>query len=243
MPTGRFDKFVLGTGLTGTDNGDDSITIDVTATGGATGSTGPTGPTGPSGPTGVTGATGVSGVTGSTGPTGVTGETGAAGSATNTGATGSTGPTGATGATGSGGAGVTELAYTEYTSTVTVSATSGATADTIVTAASIVMDGSTKICVEFYSPLVTLYPSATAQVYLALFDGSTALGVMANYSSFAADAGGSPCYVRRYFTPAAATKTYSIRGYRAVADTDVNAGSGGSADVALMPGYIRITTA
>jgi hypothetical protein len=45
---------------------------------------------------------------------------------------------------------------------------------------------------------------------------------------------------RRYFTPAAGTRTYSIRGWRGSADATVTAGAAGA--TAYYPMYIRVTS-
>ena len=80
-----------------------------------------------------------------------------------------------------------ELAYAEITANVNVTAISEATAQTVVTAPAITLDGATPILVEFYSPLVS--PAATAPLFLVLFDGSTAQGFMAGTQSSARQVG------------------------------------------------------
>lgn len=138
--------------------------------------------------------------------------------------------------------GVTVLSYVEWTTSVPISPTTAATATTVVTAAAITGDGSTQICIEGFSPSPLVGNTATARLYIALFDGSTQLGVMADLGNAAAAFLRQHFYARRYLTPSAASHTYSLRAYRFNTDGDVTAGVGGSGDGVLMPGYIRITS-
>lgn len=139
------------------------------------------------------------------------------------------------------GDGPTELDYTEFTDDVTISGTAAGTPTTIVTANAIAFDGSTRICVEFFAPIIQ--SPDTAQVILLLFEGSTDLGRIGQYAGDV-DTTGSVRHgvlLRRFYTPTSGTKTLSVRGYRTVGNATVDVGVGG-ADTPL-PGYIRITTA
>src|SRR4029077_15481344 len=95
-----------------------------------------------------------------------------------------------------GGGGSTELSYCELPSNVSTPATPAGSANTIVTAAAVSMSGSQRISVEFYAAQVNF---GTGDVYIALFDGSTMLGIMAFLTS--SDAMGIAVRGMRYLTP------------------------------------------
>lgn len=128
-----------------------------------------------------------------------------------------------------------ELSYVEYTSTVAISATTPTGANTVVTAAAVVVDGSTPIIIEFYSPQVEA--GSGGAIGIVLYDGSTQLGIVGRV--FASIIVPSHC-VRR-LTPSAGSHTYSWRAYRDTANGNVQAGNGAAGN--NMPGFIRITKA
>lgn len=132
-----------------------------------------------------------------------------------------------------------ELAYTEFTSDVTIAATVEASATTIVTAASLDLDGQA-INVEFYCPRLDV-PDAADDVLLTLWDGSTDLGRI----GWAIMTGGDlsvPVKCERKITPTVGQHTYSIRGWHVGAtNATAKAGSGGTGS--LLPGFIRISRA
>jgi hypothetical protein len=140
-----------------------------------------------------------------------------------------------------GGGGVTVLSYVQFTSNVAISASSDAGSDTIVTAAAVTFDGSTLICVEFYAGAVRLPSTSDGQLIISLFDGSSQVGRIAQYAPGVATANSNyPCFVCRYFTPSAATHTYSIRGWVYNGTGSIFAGTGSGS--ASAPGYIRVTS-
>lgn len=137
------------------------------------------------------------------------------------------------------GAWARKLAHTDFTSNASITATSEATATTIVTASAVTFDGSTACMIYFFSPLV----EATTQTWnmrIVLYDGSSSIG----YWSQAKFAGGSGegengVYLGRRLTPSAAAHTYSARAYMVSGTSGtVYGGTGGAAN--FMPGYIRI---
>jgi hypothetical protein len=137
------------------------------------------------------------------------------------------------------GGGVTELSYVEFTSSVSISATAEGSANTVVTAASLTVDGSTLICVEFYCPNVVLAPAASAQLIVVLYQGSSSIGRLAQLITEGSASGGPSVFARRYFTPSAGTYTWSVRAWEFNGTATVSAGAGGSGNP--FPGYIRIT--
>jgi len=135
----------------------------------------------------------------------------------------------------------TELAYTEFTAPVTISATTEATANTIVTAPAVTFDGATAVNVEFFTPKVILATSVGAEVVFALYDGAASIGLIGDLINSAAAGSVSPASLSRRLTPSAAAHTYSVRAWRGVADGTIIAGTGGVG--AYLPGYIKITKA
>lgn len=126
-----------------------------------------------------------------------------------------------------------ELSYVEFTSDVAVTATTEATASTVVTSDSIECDGS-PIFIEFYTCQVT---KGTNTITVCLYEDTGSIGQLANAS--ANQAGGT--YARRR-TPSIGRHTYSIRAFVDAGLTGtVQAGAGGSGN--QMPGFIRITRA
>lgn len=134
-----------------------------------------------------------------------------------------------------------EYAYNEFTSNVSITATSEATANTIVTATAVAFDGSTTVVIEFFCPVVVTPSSAGSAMRVALYDGSSSIGiwdVRVRTTDATADSGDSSTYLQRRLTPSAATKTYSARAYVSTGTGVFGAGAGGLAT--QVPGFIRI---
>lgn len=135
-----------------------------------------------------------------------------------------------------------EMAYVEYTSPVNFTATVEASANSIVSAGSVAFDGSTKVCIEFYSPALHADPVVGRYAAVLLFDGSTSLG----YSGYvtaqvATNENFYSAHIVRYLTPSAASHTYSWRGVVSAGTGTANAGTGGAGT--NIPGFIRISKA
>jgi hypothetical protein len=138
-----------------------------------------------------------------------------------------------------------EYDYAQITSGVTVTATSEATADTVVTANAVTYDGSTAVMLEFFttfvqSPVNGAFPS------LWLYDGATSIGRWAPF--FISNSPSTltnlyiPMYLKRRITPSAAAHTYSVRASQSgAASSTITAGSGGAG--ADQPTFIRQTKA
>jgi hypothetical protein len=133
----------------------------------------------------------------------------------------------------------TELAYNEGTGTVLVTATTEATANTVLGASAVTFDGATAVLIEGW---FEGYDAGDAPGFsLYLYDGASSIGVLYVRAMTAGASMGSVS-VKRRLTPSAASHTYSIRGtVSAGAGATVRMGVGG-AGVAL-PGFIRITKA
>lgn len=123
--------------------------------------------------------------------------------------------------------------YQEWTSGVNVTATSEATATTIVTGAAVTYDGITPILIEFFCPQVV---KGTNNITLVLYDGSSSIGKLTPAIQIQT-ANNPVVFATRRLTPAAAAKTYSIRGFVDAGTGTATGGAGGTGN--LVPGYIR----
>lgn len=134
-----------------------------------------------------------------------------------------------------------EFDYAEFTSDVTVSATTEAGANTVVTGNAVTYDGATIVMIEFFSPHVDPQTTAGANIWIVLYDGAASVGHWGLAQTPANATTRVPVYLRRRLTPSAASHTYSARAYRGTANGGIAAGAGGNG--AVMPGFIRITKA
>lgn len=134
-----------------------------------------------------------------------------------------------------------EIDYVEFTSAVSVTATSEATATTIVTGNAITYNAAQVITIEAYWPYMD--NPVTRDFFIVLYDGASSIGRLGLMNS--PDATNflrpGPFRAVRRLTPSAAAHTYSIRGYMSAGTGTVGAGAGGSGN--YMPGFIRITAA
>ena len=130
-----------------------------------------------------------------------------------------------------------ELAYVEFTSNVSVTATTEATANSIVSAGALTYVAN-PIFIEFEC-YAWAHDTAVGDLDLVLYDGSTSQGLLWEHKF--ATSGGAIGGLRtaRRLTPTAASHTYSIRGFTNTGTATVSAGVGGVG--AAMPGFIRIT--
>lgn len=139
------------------------------------------------------------------------------------------------------GGGGGELGYAQRTTVLAVTATSAPTAQTVVTAPAITVDGATAIIVQFRAPNCQTPAVANGQLLLDLFDGSTDLGILAQLVDPAAAIFGAPMAGDVKLTPTSGSHTYSIRAWVTSGSGQVSAGAGGAA--LLLPAYIRVIRA
>lgn len=131
-----------------------------------------------------------------------------------------------------------EFAYQNFTSIVTLTSATESSGTLVVTAPSFTVDGSTKVCVEFFCSTVDAI-SGNSTV-LSLFEGSTQITRMAYLSG--ASGNEIQCVLARYFyTPSNASHTLKITGISGTGSARCVAGSGGTGG--FSPGYIRVTRA
>jgi hypothetical protein len=130
--------------------------------------------------------------------------------------------------------------YVESTVSITVSATTAATATTVITGNAFTPSGSDVYRIEFGCSQVAITANAAGNaIAFHLYDGATNLGrldTIINGSTTGLDTG---VYMSREFTPTNASHTYSIRAHRTNANCTVVHGAGG-ADVAF-PFWLRTT--
>lgn len=132
-----------------------------------------------------------------------------------------------------------EIDYVEFTSSVNITATAEASADTVVTANAESFDGSTIAIIEFFSPRVRPAASIGAIIDVVLYDGSSSIGLWGRGYSATAQSENRAMYLVRRITPSNASHTYSVRAIVTTGTGVVGAGAGGSG--AAMPGFIRIS--
>lgn len=134
--------------------------------------------------------------------------------------------------------------YVTLTTDVTISATSAATANTIVTGAGFTPNGTDTFKIEFVCPAIAVGATSGAALFILLYDNGSIIssgagteGRIAQFNSQAAIAGVIPCKSEFVVVPSNAAHTYSIRGYRLTTNGSIlgtNSGTGA-------PGFIRIT--
>ncbi|MES2211395.1 MAG: hypothetical protein V4515_14625, partial [Chloroflexota bacterium] len=130
-----------------------------------------------------------------------------------------------------------EVDYVEITSGVNLTATTEATANTIISSSAIAYDGSTAVLIEFYAPDGFAPNSSGAQTSFVLYDGSGSIGL----AGIIVYTGGNRLFVpgitiARRLTPSNATHTYSIRGYVDTGTGGIECGAGGSG--ARLPAFL-----
>lgn len=132
-----------------------------------------------------------------------------------------------------------EYDYHSFTGAVSISATTEATANTVVAASAVTFDGATTVMIEFFAPYAQTLTNGD-QLIVDLYDGAASIGFMGTYQDNANLPKAQRMAIR--LTPSAAAHTYSIRAHRVgTSNISVGAGTGGAA--AYPPGFIRITKA
>lgn len=134
-----------------------------------------------------------------------------------------------------------EYDYKEITASVSITATSFASANVVIAADSVTFDG-TPVWVEFYSPEVQPTSADTLSVYLHDDTAAVSLGRLGAFL-FPAGTVAQPTLLRRRFTPAAGARTLSVRAFTNSGTASIGAGTGGALVASDMPAYIRITKA
>lgn len=134
----------------------------------------------------------------------------------------------------------TVLDYAQVTNSVTISATSAAAANTIVTGNGFTADGATPVWVEFFCPSVSiaLHASGNMIIFHLYLDGAD---TTLQFNQLAGPAAASVIYTaygRVKLTPASGTRTYGIRAYRSNANCTINLNA-----TTYPPAYIQVSKA
>lgn len=132
-----------------------------------------------------------------------------------------------------------EVAYQEITSAVSLTATSEATSQAVLTAPAFVADGTSQYLIEFFAPSVSPPGTSGQFVILSLYQDGVCLGQLGVVQNNGANPIATPSRLTRRITPAAGSRTYSIRGFVSSGTGSVNGGAGGVGG--NLPAFIRIT--
>lgn len=131
------------------------------------------------------------------------------------------------------------LSYVPFTSTVSPTATTEATANTVVTADPLTFDGATQIEIEFYSPTARPDSGAVGRTLdFWLYDGSSSIGKVASLITPAASQMRVPVNIKVLLIPSAGSHTFSIRASVSAGTGLIDAGVGGAATT--RPGFISV---
>lgn len=127
----------------------------------------------------------------------------------------------------------TTLAFQQFTSSVSVTATTEGTANTVVTAPAYTFNGTTTAWVRFWCPGVT---KGTTNINFVVYDGASSIGggvigITATTKH--------PIVFEKRITPTAAAHTYSVRAWVDAGTGSAIAGTGAAGTDA--PGFIRVT--
>ena len=133
-----------------------------------------------------------------------------------------------------------QLDYVEITTNVSITATTAATANTVIDGNAVSYDGSTRVKLEFGATGASI-PN-TREIVVVLYDGATQLGQLlaqGNQGSTTTDCSG---FYRAYFlTPTNASHTYHIKAYITGGTGTIYANNGAAGNP--MPAWYRITKA
>ena len=135
-----------------------------------------------------------------------------------------------------------EFDYAEFTSPVSVTATTEATANVIVTSNAVTYDGSQIVLIEFGTDYAQLPSNVVCRLWLYEKVGAAAAASIGElWVGRVTDVNTALVNVRtqRRHTPSAASIIYSIRGSVGSSTMTVDAGVGGAGNA--FPGWIRIT--
>lgn len=136
-----------------------------------------------------------------------------------------------------------EFAYNEFTSPVSVTATTEAGADVIVTSSAVTYDGSTIVRIEFGCDYAQTPVNVIGRLWLYEKVGAGAAASIGELAVIRGDDATNtqlwPVLIARRMTPSSASIIYSVRGSTASGTTYIDAGAGGAGNA--FPGWIRIT--
>lgn len=128
-----------------------------------------------------------------------------------------------------------KIGYDQITANVTIASTTESAGTTVISAAAHTFDGALVRC-EFFAPLIQTSTSAS-QLVVSLFESSTQIARLGFVQNAGAASSGNGVLFAFYFTPTAASHTYTVTAFSTVGTNGViSAGSGGTAGNA--PAYV-----
>lgn len=145
-----------------------------------------------------------------------------------------------TGPLGSASAPTVELDYVQITSNASITATTEATANTVVTGASVAYDGSTAVYIEFQASRARPNATASSVMEYWLYEDGSSIGRI-GYQQADSTSPYKPIHLGRRMTPGSGSHTYSIRASVNSGTGVIVAGAGGAATD--MPAYMSIRKA
>jgi len=135
--------------------------------------------------------------------------------------------------------GLVELGYAESNSNTTITSTTAGSGDTVISALTVVCDGS-PIVVEFFAPQVRPQPSANCEMNISLYeDGVEETRQWGRFYNGAGNFDNKPAQLTRRLTPSAGSHTYSVKAYVNSGSGSVGGGSSGGTGSA--PCYLRVS--
>jgi len=128
-----------------------------------------------------------------------------------------------------------EFDYSALTSSVSITATSEGTANTVKASNSVTYPGSVPVWVEFWAPYAEPTTGSTNLVYVMLED-STVIGLAIQSSESATQR--TACHLMFRRTPSNAAHTYTVKAYVGSGTGTIGAGAGGTG--AYVNAWIRV---
>lgn len=134
-----------------------------------------------------------------------------------------------------------ELGYTEFTAPVSITATTEASPNNVVSAGALTFDG-TAHWFEFHAAYADASSVTSNCLRAGFYDGTTSQGktLLVENAASPGDVIVTP-YIRRKLTPSAGSHTFKVAAWIDSGTGTIGAGAGGSGN--YVPGYIRITKA
>jgi hypothetical protein len=134
-----------------------------------------------------------------------------------------------------------ELEYQQFVADVSVTSTSEAAPDVIVTADALTLDGATVVLIEFSCQCAKVDSSASAQLVFNLQEDGTDIGRIAQVQNASATGSdGAPVRAALRRTPAAGSHTYRVVAWATAAGTYLAQAGAGGAGVSV-PGFLLVT--
>ena len=134
--------------------------------------------------------------------------------------------------------GLVELGYSQITSNVVITSTTAGSGDTVISALTVVCDGS-PIVVEFFSPQARPNATSNAEMSISLYeDGSEETRQWGRFYNGAGGFDNKPAHLVRRLTPSAGSHTYSVKAYVSTGSGSVGGGSGGTSSA---PAFLRVS--